>query len=102
MSIRPERLRTERDPRRPETPRHRESRSFCANRPARMPIARIRPQDSRICLAISMAAEVSKAWPKKVMRMSRRADDNPLTTTLPDRPRIRKRAAGRQQAGLGG
>ena len=45
--------------RRPETPRHRESRIFCASSAATVPIARIRPHDSSVCLAISMEADVS-------------------------------------------
>jgi hypothetical protein len=38
--------------------------------------------------------------PKKVDADVMSADDNPLTTTLPDTPRIGKHAAGRQQAAL--
>src|SRR4051794_1643865 len=33
---------------------------FCASRPASVPIARMRPQDSRVCFATSMEADASK------------------------------------------
>src|ERR1035437_10375638 len=35
---------------------------FCASRPVRVPIARIRPHESKVCLAISMEADVSNSF----------------------------------------
>ena len=44
-------------------------RIFCASRPVTVPIARMSPQDSRVCLAISIEAEV----PRECLRSGIRA-----------------------------
>ena len=62
MSTKPERLRADRDAGEQE---HRDvgNPDFLRQQAASVPIARISPQDSRVCLAISMEADASNQSP---------------------------------------